>query len=115
MTQEKSDIINIAKAIGITLMVIGHAGCPSWLHDFIYVFHMPLFFFLSGYCLKESHVSQPWQFSVRRLKQNHHSSTLPNMVDMDTLCAYWHGGFHPTCHSRKIRQDNTPFHSLMRT
>lgn len=69
MTQEKSDIINIAKAIGITLMVIGHAGCPSWLHDFIYVFHMPLFFFLSGYCLKESHVSQPWQFSVRRLKQ----------------------------------------------
>lgn len=65
----RSDVIDIAKAIGIILMVVGHSGCPAWLHDFIYVFHMPLFFFLSGYCLKESHLLQPWRFSVRRLKQ----------------------------------------------
>jgi len=29
-------------------MVIGHSGCPLWLDNLIYLFHMPLFFFCSG-------------------------------------------------------------------
>lgn len=33
-------------------MVVGHSGCPKWLHDFIYAFHMPLFFICSGYFYK---------------------------------------------------------------
>jgi len=41
--------ISIAKALGIILMVVGHSGCPSLLFKFIYLFHMPLFFFCSGY------------------------------------------------------------------
>lgn len=69
MTQERSDIINIAKAIGIILMVIGHSGCPQWLHDFIYVFHMPLFFFLSGYCMKELYLDEKWLFVKKRMKR----------------------------------------------
>lgn len=40
--------ITIAKAIGIILMVIGHSGCPQTISKFIYLFHMPLFFFCSG-------------------------------------------------------------------
>ena len=46
--------IDIAKALCIILVVIGHYcpdGCPDWwiaVHDFIYTFHMPLFMFLSG-------------------------------------------------------------------
>lgn len=41
--------ISIAKALGIILMVVGHSGCPEILARFIYLFHMPLFFFCSGY------------------------------------------------------------------
>lgn len=47
--------IDIAKAICIILVVIGHYspdGCPEWwmaVHDFIYTFHMPLFMFASGF------------------------------------------------------------------
>lgn len=41
--------IDILKGYGIILMVIGHSGCPKWMHDFIYAFHMPLFFICSGY------------------------------------------------------------------
>lgn len=40
--------ITIAKALGIILMVVGHSGCPQFLFKFIYLFHMPLFFFCSG-------------------------------------------------------------------
>ena len=69
MTQQCSDIINMAKAIGIILMVVGHSGCPAWLHDFIYVFHMPLFFFLSGYCMKELYLDQKWLFVKKRMRR----------------------------------------------
>ena len=47
--------IDIAKAICIILVVIGHYipdNSPEWyvtLHDVIYTFHMPLFMFASGY------------------------------------------------------------------
>ena len=40
--------IDIAKGICILLMVIGHSGCPQSLKEFIYLFHMPVFFFCSG-------------------------------------------------------------------
>lgn len=47
--------IDIAKALCIILVVIGHYnpdGCPAWwtsIHDSIYTFHMPLFMFASGF------------------------------------------------------------------
>ncbi len=43
------DEIDIAKGIGIFLVVIGHSiNSDSVLHTFIYMFHMPLFFIMSG-------------------------------------------------------------------
>ncbi len=41
--------VDIAKGIGIFLMVMGHSGIPRFIHDCIYSFHMPFFFILSGY------------------------------------------------------------------
>lgn len=58
---------SIAKAIGIILMVIGHAGCPNLLHNFIYQFHIPLFFFFSGYCFKEKHLSDFKTYAGRKI------------------------------------------------
>lgn len=48
-----NNCVTIVKAIGIILMVIGHSGCPQMLFNFIYLFHMPLFFFCSGIFYKE--------------------------------------------------------------
>ncbi len=39
---------DILKGIGILLVIICHAGLDGFLKDFIYTFHMPLFFFVSG-------------------------------------------------------------------
>lgn len=41
--------IDIAKGITILLMVIGHTSIPSVLSNFIWAFHMPLFFIASGW------------------------------------------------------------------
>ena len=44
--------IDTMKAIGIALIVFGHApGLDASLKAFIYSFHMPLFFFISGVLL----------------------------------------------------------------
>ena len=61
--------VSIAKALGIILMVMGHAGCPGYLHDFIYLFHMPLFFFLSAYFFRDVKVvDSAGQYVLRKFK-----------------------------------------------
>ena len=63
-----SEAVSIAKGLGIILMAIGHAGCPEWMFYFIYLFHMPLFFWLSGYCFKEKYLDDKQTFVKHRLK-----------------------------------------------
>lgn len=43
------DWIDVTRGLGIYLVVLGHANIDHRLQQFIYLFHMPLFFFLSGY------------------------------------------------------------------
>lgn len=51
--KERLNAVDIAKGIGILLVVIGHIPPSEYAIRFIYDFHMPLFFFLSGLFLDE--------------------------------------------------------------
>ena len=43
------DEIDIAKGLGILLVIVGHLlPEDSWMRQIIYSFHMPLFMFISG-------------------------------------------------------------------
>ena len=64
MKRNKS--MDIAKAIGIILVVIGHSDSP--LRSFVYLFHMPLFFFISGYFYKDEYSDKPFKLIFKRLK-----------------------------------------------
>ena len=49
--EKRIGYIDIAKGLGILIIVLAHndlAGYHPTLHKFIYSFHIPLFFFLSG-------------------------------------------------------------------
>ena len=51
--KQRDIAVDIAKAYGILLMILGHCGgIPFLLRNFIFSFHMPLFFILSGYFFK---------------------------------------------------------------
>ena len=53
LIRKRNPQISIAKALGIILMVIGHVYTKDSIGiHFIYMFHMPLFFILSGYFFK---------------------------------------------------------------
>ena len=43
--------IDFAKGLAMILVVFGHVILPSLLQNFIYVFHMPFFFVMSGFLL----------------------------------------------------------------
>ena len=48
MGKNRIAYIDTAKAFAIILMVVGHTSIPKVLSDWIWSFHMPFFFFVSG-------------------------------------------------------------------
>ena len=46
--QPRMDWLDCVKAIGMILVYIGHCHIPG-VNKYIYLFHMPLFFIISGY------------------------------------------------------------------
>ena len=64
----RNDAVSIAKGIAIILMVMAHTQCPFWLWSYIHMFHMPLFFFFSGYCFKATYLDDPYSFCKRRIR-----------------------------------------------
>lgn len=56
------------KGIAILLMVVGHSGCPSYLRNFIYLFHMGLFYYASGHFFKAKGVEGFLPFFKKKIK-----------------------------------------------
>lgn len=68
------DWIDWAKVIGIYLMVLGHGGLVNAdIRQFIFAFHMPLFFILSGFLYKQ-------RTFFETLKRNFHSLLVPYFI-----------------------------------
>ncbi len=54
-SKPRSSFLDIAKGIGIILVVLGHTfSTPHLIYDTIYSFHMPLFFIISGYVYNQT-------------------------------------------------------------
>ena len=65
---KKHDIsISVAKGLLITLMVIGHSGAPSDVVGFLYLIHMPCFFFISGMLFKEKYLLDVRSYIKRKI------------------------------------------------
>lgn len=53
MAENRIDFIDNARGFVILLMVAGHIGFGENIDHFIHAFHMPFFFFISGYFFNE--------------------------------------------------------------
>ncbi|MBR1484549.1 MAG: acyltransferase family protein [Prevotella sp.] len=65
---KRNTVISICKGIAIILMVMAHADCPSVVSQFIYEFHMPLFFIAAGYFFSLRYLYDEATFVKKRLK-----------------------------------------------
>lgn len=52
----RNPALDIAKGIGIILMLVGHIPAPEWLYRGIYLFHMPMFFLISVFLYEKKNV-----------------------------------------------------------
>ena len=48
-TKQRISWIDVTKGIAIYLVILGHSLIGLKVNDYIFAFHMPLFFFISGY------------------------------------------------------------------
>ena len=60
--------LSICKGIAIILMCAGHTECHWFIINFIYLFHMPLFFIAAGYFFNKKYEQDPWLFCKKRFK-----------------------------------------------
>lgn len=61
-----NSLASIVKGIAIILMVIGHTSPTPVLERWIYLFHLPCFFFVSGYLFKEKYLNAPTRLFVKQ-------------------------------------------------
>jgi acyltransferase len=80
------DFMDSAKAIGIVLVVIGHTLPEGDVATLIYSFHMPLFFFISGYLRAAERFAMPLHETVRRAAR---SLLVPYAFFFALSFAYW--------------------------
>jgi fucose 4-O-acetylase-like acetyltransferase len=62
----RDETFDMLKGVAIVLVILGHCRVGP-LYSFIYSFHMPLFFFISGYFLKIRPLKEELYLSTQRL------------------------------------------------
>ena len=72
---KRIEALDIAKGIGIILVIIGHMS-SSYLRDWIYSFHMPLFFIISGICFN----TEKYPSFLPLLKQRVRTLAIPTIA-----------------------------------
>lgn len=55
--KQRLDYMDIFRSMGIILMIMGHIGFGEKFDYFIHAFHMPMFFFISGFLYKKKDIS----------------------------------------------------------
>lgn len=85
MRRQRLEWIDMAKGLGMILVMIAHAPIPDQLKGVIYTFHMPLFFFLSGYLFSISKYNNFIVFFKRKFK----SLVIPYLTLSFINYIYW--------------------------
>lgn len=77
--------IDICKFIGIFTVVWGHTGTVHYVNNYIHAFHMPLFFFISGYCFNYEKYSSISYLAKNRIK----TLLIPYFLFGTVLFCFW--------------------------
>lgn len=64
--KERNCLIDVMRGMGIIFVLLGHRALPNIIVKMIYAFHMPLFFFISGYLYKKCELRK---FVIKKIKK----------------------------------------------
>lgn len=68
MKQARLDYIDIAKGLGMLTIIWGHIVTYGFTNSFVYAFHIPLFFFLSGCVFNRTKYASYKEFLIKKVK-----------------------------------------------
>ena len=77
MIKNRNQQMDVLRGIGIILVVLGHTAFPA--NHFIYLFHLAIFFMLSGYFFKSEEITNTRnlkQYILKKIKIKHVISTI---------------------------------------
>ena len=77
--------IDMARGFAAILVMIGHSTAPEHLRQWLYLFHIPLFFFISGYLFRPEKHRDFQRFLVSRCR-----SLLIPAIFLGTICRLIH-------------------------
>lgn len=91
---ERDTALDRARGYAMVLMVLGHCGLPYILRNPIYSFHMPLFFFITGYFFSVKPVRQVGKTLLKRVLIPYIvvcllAAAIYTIRDLDVPQAYW--------------------------
>ncbi len=66
MSEKRIEWIDVLKGIGIILVILGHTHVL--FRTYIFSFHMPLFFFISGYLFTIDRYKNFAEFACKKVK-----------------------------------------------
>lgn len=82
--KKRENWADLCKLIGIFFMVWGHAGVSTEMDIYLHSFHMPIFFFLSGYWFS------PGKYGMKEFLKRRAKSLLgPYLFYGAALCVLW--------------------------
>lgn len=81
--KNRNQWIDRVKAIGIIFVILGHHR--HFLYDYIYTFHMPLFFFISGFLFNKDKYEKAFTY----IKQKARTLLVPYFVFSTVLFILW--------------------------
>lgn len=62
----RSNYWDIAKGLGAVFVLMGHTG--MFLTAYVYIYHVPLFFFIAGYFFKDKYAETPFNYIGAKVK-----------------------------------------------
>ena len=83
--QIRIDYIDYAKALGMLTVIWGHTKLTGVSNEFVYAFHMPLFFFLSGMVFNRGRYDGFRHFFMRKVK----TLLYPYLIFSLVTWAFW--------------------------
>lgn len=84
-TEKRRPYVDLCKGMGIILILLGHILKGGPTRGWIYSFHIPLFFFLSGYVVSPANAAAIRTFISRRLR----SIVIPYFCFAAIFYIYW--------------------------
>ena len=70
IANNRIEYLDIARCIGIILMIMGHVGFSKRFDHFIHAFNMPMFFIISGYLFTLKHQEELFfkEYLIKKFK-----------------------------------------------